>query len=106
MFEGSVSECRTQFAKGNDLKTVYGVEIPGSFEELVDPKRCALIVYDMQAGIVRQIEDGSTIIGRVKQVLDVARGEHAHLSHPPSFVAETVDGCIAIPDGNVMAATR
>jgi biuret amidohydrolase len=55
------------------MKTAYGLEIPDSLRELVNPKRCALIVYDMQAGIVRQIKDGAAITGRVKQVLDVAR---------------------------------
>jgi biuret amidohydrolase len=55
------------------MKIVYGLEIPDSFQELVDPKRCALIVYDMQAGIVGQIKDGEAITARVKQVLDVCR---------------------------------
>jgi nicotinamidase-related amidase len=55
------------------MKTAYGVKIPDSFRELINPKRCALIVYDMQLGIVRQIRDGDAITARVKQVLDVAR---------------------------------
>jgi hypothetical protein len=59
------------------MKTAYGVEIPDSFRELINPKRCALIVYDMQLGIVRQIRDGDAITARVKQVLDVARARQA-----------------------------
>jgi biuret amidohydrolase len=55
------------------MKTTYGLNIPDNFRELVDPKRCALIVYDMQAGILQQIKDGATITERVKQVLDVSR---------------------------------
>jgi nicotinamidase-related amidase len=55
------------------MKTAYRLEIPDSIQELIDPKRCALIVYDMQAGIVRQIKDGDAITARVKQVLDVCR---------------------------------
>jgi nicotinamidase-related amidase len=49
------------------------LEIPENLRELVNRKRCALIVYDMQTGILRQIEDGAVITARVKQVLDVAR---------------------------------
>jgi biuret amidohydrolase len=55
------------------MKSAYGLDIPESLRELVNPKHCALIVYDMQAGIIRQIKDGVVIVARVKQVLDVAR---------------------------------
>ena len=55
------------------MKTAYGLEIPDSLRELVNPKRCALIVYDMQVGIVRQIKHGPAIVERVKQVLDASR---------------------------------
>jgi len=34
-----------------------GVEIPQTLEEACKPSRTALIVYDMQAGILRQICD-------------------------------------------------
>jgi nicotinamidase-related amidase len=63
------------------VKTAHGLEIPSSIEELVDPKRCALIVYDMQAGIVRQIEDGAAITSRVKQLLDAARSASMRIFH-------------------------
>src|SRR6476646_2782700 len=55
------------------MKTAYGIEIPDTLRELVNPKRCALIVYDMQVGIVRQIQQGAAITARVKQVLAAAR---------------------------------
>lgn len=55
------------------MKTAYGLEIPDGLPELVDPKRCALIVYDMQVGVIRQIKDGSAISARVKQVLTACR---------------------------------
>jgi biuret amidohydrolase len=63
------------------MKTVYGLEIPESLGELVDPKRCALVVYDMQVGIVRQIKDAAAITARVKQVLDVARTAGMRVFH-------------------------
>jgi biuret amidohydrolase len=55
------------------MKTAYGVEIPENLRELLDPARCALVVYDMQAGIIQQIQDGAALTERVKQVLDAAR---------------------------------
>ena len=63
------------------MKSAYGLEIPESLRELVDPKRCALIVYDMQVGIVRQIKDGAQITARVKQVLDMARKAGMRVFH-------------------------
>jgi nicotinamidase-related amidase len=63
------------------MKSAYGLEIPESIRELVDPKRCALIVYDMQVGIVRQIKDGAVITARVKQVLDMARRANIRVFH-------------------------
>jgi nicotinamidase-related amidase len=55
------------------MKSAYGLEIPETLRELVNPKQCALIVYDMQLGIVQQIKNGAAITTRVKRVLDVAR---------------------------------
>jgi nicotinamidase-related amidase len=55
------------------MKSADGLEIPESVRELVNAKHCALIVYDMQAGIIRQIKDGAAIVARVKEVLDMAR---------------------------------
>ena len=47
--------------------------IPRTLEEAVHPERMALLVYDMQVGIVRQIADGVRILERVQDVLSVAR---------------------------------
>lgn len=55
------------------MKSAYGVDIPETLPELINPQRCALIVYDMQVGIVRQIKDGDAITAKVKQVLNHAR---------------------------------
>jgi nicotinamidase-related amidase len=55
------------------MKTIYGVEIAENIRELLNPRRCALIVYDMQAGIVHQVQNGTAITGRVRRVLDFAR---------------------------------
>src|SRR2546421_9776388 len=49
------------------------VEIPQTLEEACDPSRTALIVYDMQVGILRQLKDGAAVTAKVVQVLRAAR---------------------------------
>ena len=51
----------------------FHLEIPQSLEDVCDRKRMALIVYDMQAGIVSQIRNGEEITDRVARVLEAAR---------------------------------
>ncbi len=55
------------------MKSAYGLELPDNLRELVDPRYCALLVYDMQAGIIRQIKDGAAVTSQVKSVLNIAR---------------------------------
>lgn len=56
------------------MQRAFGLEIPQTLAELCDPASLALIVYDMQVGIVKQIKDGSQITAQVRKVLDNARG--------------------------------
>ena len=53
--------------------TRFGLDVPTTLSELCRPDRMALIVYDMQAGIVRQLGDAPAITARVRCVLDLAR---------------------------------
>ncbi len=55
------------------MKRAFGLDIPQTLEEACDPKRLALLVYDMQVGIISQIKDGDQITARVVQVLQAAR---------------------------------
>jgi nicotinamidase-related amidase len=55
------------------MNRAFGLEIPRTLDDFCDPTRLALIVYDMQVGIVKQIENGQQIIDRVLQVLAAAR---------------------------------
>jgi biuret amidohydrolase len=55
------------------MENAYGLEIPRDLTEVCTPKRTALIVYDMQVGIIRQLKDSAEIVGKVKTVLEAAR---------------------------------
>lgn len=55
------------------MEHVYGLGIPRTLDEVCDPRRLALLVYDMQVGIVRQIRDGERVTARVVEVLQAAR---------------------------------
>jgi biuret amidohydrolase len=49
------------------------IEIPDDLKDVFDPERIALIVYDMQVGVVGQLADGPAVTARVSEVLDAAR---------------------------------
>lgn len=51
----------------------YGLEIPRTLEETCDPRRIALLVYDMQVGVLGQIKNGPAITAAVQRVVDAAR---------------------------------
>jgi nicotinamidase-related amidase len=55
------------------MQRAFGLDIPHTLEDICDPTRLALVVYDMQVGIVKQIENGQQITDRVVQVLEAAR---------------------------------
>jgi biuret amidohydrolase len=55
------------------MKSAYEVNIPQTLEEVCDPKRVALLVYDMQVGILGQIKNGDEVTRQVLKVLTAAR---------------------------------
>ena len=55
------------------MKTAYGLNIPRTLEEVCHPQRMALLVYDMQVGIVNQLSRGPEITTMVTEVLRAAR---------------------------------
>jgi nicotinamidase-related amidase len=55
------------------MQRAFGLNIPQTLNDVCDPTRLALIVYDMQIGIVKQIANGSQITEKVLQVLESAR---------------------------------
>ncbi len=55
------------------MEHAYGLEIPGTLEEVCNPRKMALLVYDMQVGILSQIKGGDRITANVLRVLHTAR---------------------------------
>jgi nicotinamidase-related amidase len=55
------------------LIRAYGLDIPQTLKEACAPSRTALIVYDMQVGIIRQLPHGPEVASKVAEVLRVAR---------------------------------
>jgi nicotinamidase-related amidase len=74
------------------MKDIFGLNIPQTLEEVCDPQRVALVVYDMQVGILNQIKNPEQLTLQVLKVLTAAR--HAgvrvlfsrHLSLPKELM--------------------
>jgi nicotinamidase-related amidase len=50
-----------------------GLDIPETLADALEPAALALVVYDMQVGIVGQIADGDRVVANVLRVLAAAR---------------------------------
>jgi nicotinamidase-related amidase len=87
---GSVDRCL--IARVGGMERAFGLEIPRTLEEACDPRRLALIVYDMQIGVLGQIKDADAIARQVMEVLDAARSAGVrvvflrHLSMPKELM--------------------
>jgi nicotinamidase-related amidase len=55
------------------MKNIFGLSIPQTLEEVCDPQRVALLVYDMQVGILNQIKNPEQLTLQVLKVLSAAR---------------------------------
>lgn len=72
------------------MRYAYGLSIPQTVEDACDPERMALVIYDMQVGIVGQIPDGARIARACVQLRDAARENGfrvfytRHTSIPPA----------------------
>jgi len=55
------------------MEHAFGLDIPRTLDEVCDPRRLALLVYDMQVGVVSQLPDGVEVTQRVAAVLQTAR---------------------------------
>ena len=74
------------------MKKAYGLSIPRTLEEVCDPQRIAVLVYDMQVGILNQIKNANQITQQVLKVLTAAREARVrvffsrHLSLPKELM--------------------
>jgi nicotinamidase-related amidase len=50
-----------------------GLDVPESLEDALQPQTLALLVYDMQVGVLRQIEDADQVLANVLSLVAVAR---------------------------------
>ena len=70
----------------------FGLNIPQNLDDVCVPSSLALIIYDMQVGIVKQVNDGAQITAKVQQVLSAARAAGVrvfftrHLSLPKELM--------------------
>jgi nicotinamidase-related amidase len=55
------------------VEHAFGLDVPRTLEEACHPARTALVVYDMQVGVVGQIADGPEITRRVVDLVAAAR---------------------------------
>ena len=74
------------------MQRAFGLNIRQTLEDVCDPSSMALIVYDMQIGIVRQVTNGPEVTGNVVRVLEAARSARIrvfftrHLSLPKELM--------------------
>jgi len=74
------------------MKSAYGLSIPQTLAEVCDLQRVALLIYDMQVGILSQIKNADEVTRQVLKVLTVARATGVrvffsrHLSLPKELM--------------------
>lgn len=74
------------------MKRINGLKIPESLEEICDPHRMALLVYDMQAGICSQVKNSAHITSQIARLIAACRAAGVrvvytrHLSLPKAWM--------------------
>lgn len=72
------------------MQHAFGLDIPLTVADACDPARTAVLIYDMQAGIVNQIAAGQQIVDACVRLRDSARENGfrvfytRHMSLPPA----------------------
>jgi nicotinamidase-related amidase len=67
------------------MKQAFGLSVPQTVKDLVQPSRCGLIVYDMQVGIVPQIASGLEIQRQCVAIVRAARTAGFRIFHTRHF---------------------
>jgi biuret amidohydrolase len=74
------------------MKSAHGLSIPQTLEEVCNPQRVALLVYDMQVGILSQIKNADDVTRQILKILTAARNARVrvffsrHLSLPKELM--------------------
>lgn len=68
-----------------DMKHAFGLQVPQDLNDIAQPSRCALIMYDMQVGIVPQISTGLEIQKQCVSLLAAARKAGLRIFHTRHF---------------------
>ena len=74
------------------MQSIHGLPIATSLEEACDPRRLALLIYDMQVGICQQVSCGPAITEACKRLRDRCRAAGVpvacsrHLSLPTHWM--------------------
>src|SRR5258708_14541498 len=55
------------------MKQAFGINVPQTLADVCDRSRLALVVYDMQVGIVSQLPGADAVTARVARVLEASR---------------------------------
>ena len=55
------------------MKQIFGMTVPQTLEDVCDRGKLALLVYDMQVGIVSQLKGADAVTARVARVLEASR---------------------------------
>ncbi|WP_062994090.1 cysteine hydrolase [Nocardia mikamii] len=72
------------------MQHAFGLDIPRTVADACDPARTAVLIYDMQVGIVGQIAAGQQIVDACVRLRDIARENGfrvfytRHMSLPPA----------------------
>jgi biuret amidohydrolase len=74
------------------MKQAFGIDISQTLDDVCNPRRLALLVYDMQVGIKSQVKDGGTIVARISEILKAVRAANVrvfftrHMSLPKELM--------------------
>ena len=74
------------------MQRAYGLDVPRTLEEVCDPRRLALLVYDMQVGIFGMAPGLASVIPSVAATIAAARAAGVrtvfcrHMSLPPALM--------------------
>jgi len=77
------------------MKKAFGLDVPENLQDIVRPPYCALIVYDMQAGIVPQISSGLEIQKQCVLLVNAARKAGLRIFHTRHFFLHSAAAGVA-----------